>query len=59
MMKKLNLNEGDPVRLTGAVLPKGKMVKIQAQSVDFLEVADAKAVYVQLRRRARHADHQS
>lgn len=46
MMKKLNLNEGDPVRLTGAVLPKGKMVKIQAQSVDFLEVADAKAVYV-------------
>lgn len=44
MMKKLNLNEGDPVRLTGAVLPKGKMVKIQAQSVDFLEVADAKAV---------------
>lgn len=44
MMKKLGLNEGDPVRLTGAVLPKGKMVKIQAQSVDFLEVADAKAV---------------
>lgn len=44
MMKALNLNEGDPVRLTGATLPKGKMVKIQAQSVDFLEVADAKAV---------------
>ncbi|WOO82114.1 Ubiquitin fusion degradation protein 1 [Vanrija pseudolonga] len=44
MMQALNLNEGDPVRLTGATLPKGKMVKIQAQSVDFLEVADAKAV---------------
>jgi ubiquitin fusion degradation protein 1 len=46
MMKTLNLNEGDPIRLTGAELKKGKMVKIQAQSVDFLEVGDAKAVYV-------------
>ncbi|KAL7424565.1 ubiquitin fusion degradation protein [Cryptotrichosporon argae] len=44
MMKTLNLNEGDPVRLTGATPPKGKMVKIQAQSVDFLEVSDPKAV---------------
>ncbi|WWD20459.1 hypothetical protein CI109_104935 [Kwoniella shandongensis] len=44
MMKNLNLTEGDPVRLTGAKLPKGKMVKIQAQSVDFLQVSDAKAV---------------
>jgi ubiquitin fusion degradation protein 1 len=44
MMKTLELNEGDPVRLTGAVLPKGKLVKIQAQSTDFLQVSDAKAV---------------
>lgn len=44
MMKSLNLNEGDPVRLTGATLPKGKLVKIQAQTVDFLEVTDPKAV---------------
>lgn len=46
MMKKLKLNEGDPVRLNGTALPKGKLVKIQAQSTDFLEVSDAKAVYV-------------
>ncbi|WVR07926.1 hypothetical protein IAU60_004969 [Kwoniella sp. DSM 27419] len=44
MMKTLNLTEGDPIRLTGASLPKGKMVKIQAQSTDFLQVSDAKAV---------------
>lgn len=46
MMKTLDLNEGDPVRLNGALLPKGKRVKIQAQSTDFLQVADAKAVSV-------------
>ncbi|EPQ58304.1 UFD1-domain-containing protein [Gloeophyllum trabeum ATCC 11539] len=44
MMKTLRLNEGDPVRITGAELPKGKFVKIQAQSVHFLEVSDPKAV---------------
>ncbi|WVO14954.1 hypothetical protein L204_102595 [Cryptococcus depauperatus] len=44
MMKTLNLEEGDPIRLTGATLPKGKMVKIQAQSTDFLQVSDPKAV---------------
>ena len=44
MMKTLRLNEGDPIRITGAELPKGKMVKIQAQSVHFLEVSDPKAV---------------
>ena len=49
MMKTLRLNEGDPIRITGAELPKGKMVKIQAQSVHFLEVSDPKAVYVSKR----------
>lgn len=44
MMKKLKLNEGDPVRLNGTSLQKGKLVKIQAQSTDFLEVSDPKAV---------------
>ena len=44
MMKTLSINEGDPIRLTGTALPKGKMVKIQAQSTDFLQVSDAKAV---------------
>jgi len=46
MMKTLRLNEGDPIRITGAELPKGRMVKLQAQSVHFLEVSDPKAVYV-------------
>ena len=46
MMKTLRLNEGDPIRITGTDLPKGKMVKLQAQSVHFLEVSDPKAVYV-------------
>jgi ubiquitin fusion degradation protein 1 len=46
MMKTLRLNEGDPIRITGAELPKGKMVKIQAQSVHFLEVSDPKVVCV-------------
>jgi ubiquitin fusion degradation protein 1 len=45
-MDQLRLNEGDPIRIWGARFPKGEMVKIQAQSVDFLEVSDPKAVYV-------------
>jgi ubiquitin fusion degradation protein 1 len=44
MMKTLRLNEGDAIRLTGTTLPKGKFVKLQAQTVDFLEVSDPKAV---------------
>jgi ubiquitin fusion degradation protein 1 len=46
MMKTLRLNEGDPIRITGAELPKGQLVKLQAQSVHFLEISDHKAVYV-------------
>lgn len=44
MMKTLRLNEGDPIRITGTELPKGKLVKLQAQSVHFLEISDPKAV---------------
>lgn len=44
MMKTLRLNEGDPIRVTGARLPKGKFIKLQAQTVDFIEVSDPKAV---------------
>ena len=44
MMKTLRLEEGDPIRITGAELPKGKMVKLQAQQVHFLEISDPKAV---------------
>ncbi|KAI0372893.1 UFD1-domain-containing protein [Pilatotrama ljubarskyi] len=47
MMKTLRLNEGDPIRITGTELPKGKMVKLQAQTVDFLEISDPKAVLEQ------------
>ncbi|CED84647.1 glutathione-disulfide reductase [Phaffia rhodozyma] len=44
MMRTLGLREGDPIRVTGARLPKGKHVKIQAQNLEFLEVSDPKAV---------------
>ncbi|GAA5853707.1 hypothetical protein JCM9279_000283 [Rhodotorula babjevae] len=44
IMDQLRLNEGDPVRLVGGRYPKGKMIKIQPQSVDFLEISDPKAV---------------
>ncbi|KJA27115.1 hypothetical protein HYPSUDRAFT_132045 [Hypholoma sublateritium FD-334 SS-4] len=47
MMKTLRLNEGDPIRITGAELAKGKLVKLQAQSVHFLEISDPKAVLEQ------------
>ncbi|KAH9035331.1 ubiquitin fusion degradation protein I [Lactarius pseudohatsudake] len=47
MMKTLRLNEGDPVRITGAELAKGKFVKLQAQHVHFLEISDPKAVLEQ------------
>lgn len=46
MMKTLRLNEGDPIRITGTEVPKGKFVKLQAQQVHFLEISDPKAVYV-------------
>ena len=45
MMRTLRINEGDPIRITGTELPKGKLVKLQAQSVHFLEISDPKAVY--------------
>ncbi|GAA5885248.1 hypothetical protein JCM6882_009537 [Rhodosporidiobolus microsporus] len=44
MMDQLRLNEGDPIRLVGGRYPKGKLAKIQPQSVDFLEISDPKAV---------------
>lgn len=44
MMKRLELNEGDSIQLTGARLPKGKFAKVQAQSTLFLELGDHKAV---------------
>lgn len=44
MMRQLSLSEGDPIRLRGKTLPKGKLVKIEPQTVDFLEISDPKTV---------------
>ncbi|GJJ69917.1 ubiquitin fusion degradation protein 1 [Entomortierella parvispora] len=44
MMKTLVLNEGDLVTVKSAGLPLGSFVKIQPQSVDFLDISDPKAV---------------
>ncbi|KAG0047938.1 ubiquitin fusion degradation protein [Gryganskiella cystojenkinii] len=44
MMKTLTLTEGDLVTVKSAGLPLGKFVKIQPQSVDFLDISDPKAV---------------
>lgn len=46
MMDQLRLNEGDLIRIQGGRYPKGKLVKLQAQSVDFLEISDHKTVCV-------------
>lgn len=46
IMDQLRLDEGAPIRIWGGRYPKGKLIKIQAQSVDFLEISDPKAVCV-------------
>lgn len=50
MMRALDLQEGDPVRLKGCKLPQGLLVKFQAQTADFLELSDPKAVLEQAMR---------
>ncbi|KAE8224868.1 hypothetical protein CF319_g2311 [Tilletia indica] len=50
MMRTLGLSEGDPIRIVGKQLPKGKLVKFQAQTVDFLEISDHRAVLEQAMR---------
>ncbi|KAG0018265.1 ubiquitin fusion degradation protein [Entomortierella chlamydospora] len=44
MMKTLTLSEGDLVTVKSTSLPLGSFVKIQPQSVDFLDISDPKAV---------------
>ncbi|KAL7748617.1 ubiquitin fusion degradation protein [Sorochytrium milnesiophthora] len=44
MMQSLLLNEGDIISIKSVTLPLGKFVKIQPQSVDFLDIYDPKAV---------------
>lgn len=44
MMKTLSLEQGQIVQVVNATLPTGTFVKIQPQSVDFLDITDPKAV---------------
>ncbi|KAJ3089259.1 ubiquitin fusion degradation protein [Quaeritorhiza haematococci] len=44
MMQTLLLNEGDIIRIKSVSLQLGTFVKIQPQSVDFLDITDPKAV---------------
>ena len=46
-MRSLDLEDGDPIHVQGTRLPKGKFVKLQPQTVDFLEISDPKAVLEQ------------
>ena len=43
-MSSLLLEEGSLVRVKNVTLPLGKFVKLQPQSVDFLDISDPKAV---------------
>ncbi|KAI9141572.1 ubiquitin fusion degradation protein UFD1-domain-containing protein [Paraphysoderma sedebokerense] len=47
MMQSLFLNEGDLITVKNVNLPLGKFVKIQPQSVDFLDIYDPRAVLEQ------------
>lgn len=44
IMNTLSIKPGDIVKLSSVQLPKGTFIKIQPQSVDFLDITDPKAV---------------
>ncbi|KAJ8530967.1 hypothetical protein K7X08_025698 [Anisodus acutangulus] len=44
MMENLLLQEGDIVRVKNATLPKGKYVKLQPHTKDFLDISNPKAI---------------
>jgi ubiquitin fusion degradation protein 1 len=44
MMATLKVSEGDVIQINSTLLDKGKFVKIQPQSVDFLEISDPKVL---------------
>lgn len=44
MMQTLLLEDGDIVEVSNASLQLGRFVKIEPQSVDFLDITDPKAV---------------
>lgn len=43
-METLDLKQGDFVQISNTRLPSGKLIKIQPQSPDFLEITDPRAV---------------
>lgn len=47
-MKQLLLEPGDILKVQNTTLPGGTFIKIQPQSVDFLDITDPKAVYIAL-----------
>ncbi|KAL8920973.1 MAG: hypothetical protein Q9172_004260 [Xanthocarpia lactea] len=44
MMQTLSLDPGDLVQILSTDLPSGSFIKLQAQSTDFLDISDPKAV---------------
>ena len=48
MMENMGLNEGDIMHLRSATLPKGKYVKLQPQTTDFIKISNPKAVLEQV-----------
>ena len=44
MMENMRLNEGDIVHLRSATLQKGRYVKLQPQTTDFIKISNPKAV---------------
>ena len=44
MMENLLLQEGDTVRVKNVTLPKGKYVKLQPHTKDFLDISNPKAM---------------
>ena len=47
MMENMHLNEGDIVQLRSASIAKGKFVKLQPQTSDFINISSPKAVLEQ------------
>ncbi|PIA53315.1 hypothetical protein AQUCO_00900115v1 [Aquilegia coerulea] len=44
MMENMLLQEGDTVRVKNVALPKGKYVKLQPHTMDFLDISNPKAI---------------
>jgi len=48
MMENMHLNEGDLIQLKSASIRKGRYVKLQPQTTDFIKIANPKAVLEQV-----------